>query len=79
MNDTALDVGDAPEPEELLRLLRRFGVCDSEPDTFLILSFEGERLLAAGDIDLDLDWICGLESFAVDVCDRAPPLSSVVT
>ena len=64
-NGTALDLGDAPEPDELLLvLLRRLGDCDGEPEEVLVLSLEGDLLLFLGEIDLDFD--CGgVSSFSI--------------
>ena len=57
-NGTALDLGDAPEPDELLLvLLRRLGDCDVEPEEFLVLSLEGDLLLVLGELDLDCDGV----------------------
>ena len=57
-NGTALDLGDAPEPEELLVLKRRFGDCEPDPEELLILCREGDGLFVQdGEFDLDLD--CG--------------------
>ena len=55
-NDTALDLGDAPEPEELLLLSRRFGDSDIAPGLCFDLSADIDLLLTSlGELDLDLD------------------------